>query len=89
MLAVVFLFVLAIIASWLPFLFFGYPPLDSLFEVVSAVGTVGLTSGITAPDLPATLKAILCLDMLMGRLEIVAIILLFYPRTWIGRRAAA
>ena len=87
MLAVVFLFVLAIIASWLPFLFYGFPALDSLFEVVSAVGTVGLTSGITAPDLPATLKAILCLDMLMGRLEIVAIILLFYPRTWIGRRA--
>jgi len=87
MLAVVFLFVLAIIASWLPFLFYGFPALDSLFEVVSAVGTVGLTSGLTAPDLPATLKAILCLDMLMGRLEIVAIILLFYPRTWIGRRA--
>lgn len=89
MLAVVFLFVLAIVVSWLPFLFLGLPPLDSLFEVVSAIGTVGLTSGVTDAQLPQALKAVLCLDMLMGRLEIVAVLLLFYPRTWIGRRAEA
>lgn len=87
MLGVVSLFVLVIIVSWLPFLIAGMAPLDALFEVVSAVGTVGLTSGITDAALPKVLKLILCFDMLMGRLEIVAILLLLYPRTWFGRRA--
>ncbi|MDA0652461.1 MAG: TrkH family potassium uptake protein [Proteobacteria bacterium] len=88
-LSIVFLFFIAIVTSWLPFLYFGYPPLDALFEVVSAMGTVGLSSGLTNSALPSFLKAVLCFDMLMGRLEVVAIIILLYPRTWIGRRSEA
>jgi len=72
--------------SWLPFLLLGYAPLDSLFEVVSAVGTVGLSTGIARPDLETGLKLVLCADMLLGRLEILAFLVAFSPRTWIGRR---
>jgi len=72
--------------SWFAFLACGYPAFDSLFEVVSALGTVGLSTGVTAPDLPAGLKLVLCADMLLGRLEIVAFLILFSPRTWFGRR---
>jgi len=89
MLSVVTLFALVVVLSWLPFLLFGYDPLDSLFEVVSAAGTVGLSSGISNSGLPDSLKALLCFDMLMGRLEIVAVLVLFYPRTWFGRRATS
>ena len=32
------------------------------------------------------LKLVLCVDMLMGRLEVVAVLVLFYPRNWIARR---
>jgi trk system potassium uptake protein TrkH len=64
----------------------GYAPLDSLFEVVSATGTVGLSSGITGPELPTLLKGVICADMLMGRLEIVAWLVVLNPGTWIGRR---
>jgi trk system potassium uptake protein TrkH len=32
------------------------------------------------------LKGILCLDMLMGRLEIVAFLIFFYPPTWLGQK---
>jgi trk/ktr system potassium uptake protein len=85
---IVFLFVGAIVFSWLPFLIFGYEPLDSLFEVVSAVGTVGLSSGISSQDLPSFLKGVLCVDMFIGRLEIIAVLILLYPRTWFGRRKA-
>ena len=74
--------------SWLLFLIYGYAPLDALFEVVSAMGTVGLSSGISRPDLEAPLKILLCLDMLLGRLEILALLVLLYPRTWIGKRAS-
>jgi trk system potassium uptake protein TrkH len=85
-LSIVFVFLASIGISWLVFVGMGHNPLDSLFEVVSAIGTVGLSSGISAPDLHPVLKGVLCADMLLGRLEIIAWIVLFYPRTWIGRR---
>ena len=83
---IIILFVLVIIISWLPFVFMGYDPLDSLFEVVSATGTVGLSAGVTSLALPGLLKGILCADMLLGRLEILAWLVVVYPGTWMGRR---
>ncbi len=85
-LSIVFIFLIFLGISWLIFIGMGHNPLDSLFEVVSAIGTVGLSSGISAPDLHPVLKGVLCADMLLGRLEIIAWLVLFYPRTWIGRR---
>ncbi len=82
----ILLFVGAIAVSWLPFLWFGHDPLDALFEVVSALGTVGLSSGISGPDLHPLLKGVLCADMLLGRLEIVAVLVAIAPGTWFGRR---
>jgi len=81
------LFAAVSVISWLIFLAYGHAPLDSLFEVVSALGTVGLSTGISSPELALPLKMLLCLDMLAGRLEILALLVLLYPRTWIGKRA--
>jgi trk system potassium uptake protein TrkH len=86
-LLLIVLFVGVIVVSWLPFVVYGHDPLDALFEVVSATGTVGLSVGISTPHLPLFLKMILCLDMLLGRLEIVAWLVLLYPGTWVGHRA--
>jgi trk system potassium uptake protein TrkH len=86
---VVLLYVLMIVLSWLPFLASGYDALGSLFEVVSATTTTGLSAGIASPNLPDPLRAVLCLDMLLGRLEIVAILVFLYPGTWWGRRRVA
>jgi trk system potassium uptake protein TrkH len=80
------LFVTLVALSWLPFVAMGYSPLDSLFEVVSATGTVGLSVGLTDASLPTLLKGVLCVDMLMGRLEIFAWLVLLYPGTWFGGR---
>jgi trk system potassium uptake protein TrkH len=85
-LLLILLFVVVVALSWLPFVAMGYSPLDSLFEVVSATGTVGLSMGLTSATLPALLKGILCVDMLMGRLEIMAWLVMLYPGTWVGRR---
>lgn len=82
----VVLFGLTVVLSWLPFLMLGHEPLRALFEVISAVGTVGLSAGVAAPDLHPLLKAVLCADMLLGRLEFVALLVVLYPRTWWGRR---
>lgn len=85
-LLLILLFVVVVALSWLPFVAMGYSPLDSLFEVVSAIGTVGLSVGVTSATLPALLKGILCVDMLVGRLEIIAWLVMLYPGTWVGRR---
>ncbi len=85
-LMIILLFIITVLLSWIPFLFYGYSPLDSLFEVVSATGTVGLSSGITRSAMPDFLKGILCFDMLLGRLEFVAWLVFFYYRTWFGRK---
>ncbi len=85
-LCVAALFLATVIFSWLPFVVAGFDPLDSLFEVVSATGTVGLSTGISSSELPSVLKAVLCIDMLLGRLEFFALLVLVYPRTWFGRR---
>ncbi|MEJ2469852.1 MAG: potassium transporter TrkG [Desulfuromonadales bacterium] len=85
-LMIILIFCGVVVLSWLPFLLYGYAPLDALFEVVSATGTVGLSAGVTAAGMPAVLKLILCADMLLGRLEFVAWMVFFYHRTWFGRK---
>ncbi|MCB2180535.1 MAG: TrkH family potassium uptake protein [Desulfobulbaceae bacterium] len=85
-LLLIVLFVAVVALSWLPFVAMGYSPIDSLFEVVSATGTVGLSVGLTSATLPTILKGVLCIDMMMGRLEIIAWLVLLYRGTWIGRR---
>lgn len=80
------LWALVLLFSWLVFLLYGQPPLASLFEVVSATANAGLSAGLTGPDLPAALKLVLTADMLFGRVEIIAMLVLLYPPTWLGRR---
>ena len=85
-LVLILLFFATVAWSWLIFLFMGYDALDSLFEVVSATSTVGLSTGITSAELPTSLKSVLCIDMLLGRLEFLAWIVVLNPRTWLGPR---
>jgi trk system potassium uptake protein TrkH len=85
-LQLILLFLLVIALSWLAFVIYGYPPLDALFEVVSASGTVGLSTGITRAELEPLLQAVLAADMLLGRLEIVALLVVLYPPTWFAKR---
>lgn len=85
-LVVILLFLLTVLLSWLVMVVGGQPALDALFDVVSATGTVGLSTGVTGSELPTPLKLLLCLDMLAGRLEILALLVVLYPRTWLGRR---
>lgn len=87
-LLLIILFLAIILISWLIFLTFGFEPVHALFEVCSALATVGLSSGITSHDLHPLLKAVLCINMTLGRLEIIAILVVLYPGTWIGKRMA-
>lgn len=48
---------------------------ELIFESASAQDTVGLSTGITAPDMPASVETMFILQMWLGRLEIVPVLL--------------
>ncbi|MCH9627103.1 MAG: Trk system potassium uptake protein TrkH [Chlamydiales bacterium] len=80
------LYIMVILISVFVFILMGYNFLDGLFEVVSATGNVGVSVGTISPELPSILKGVLIADMLLGRLELVTLLVLIYPKTFIGRR---
>lgn len=49
---------------------------DAIFEVATAQGTVGLSSGITGPTMPVVAELLFILQMWMGRLEIIPVLVL-------------
>ncbi|MEL6319869.1 MAG: potassium transporter TrkG, partial [Cyanobacteria bacterium J06626_14] len=57
-----------------------YTLADTLFEAASALGSAGLSVGITHPELPQLGKIVLIVLMWMGRLEIIPVLaLLIWP----------
>lgn len=54
---------------------YGYSMQDSLFEFASSLGTVGLSVGVTSPDMPVPLLWIQSAGMLLGRLEIFSVLI--------------
>lgn len=67
--------------------FFGYSFTDSLFMTASCIGCNGLGYGATGVEgsyasLPDTIKWVLTLIMLIGRLELFTFMILFLPSFW-------
>lgn len=54
----------------------GYPLRLVLFDVASALGNVGLSTGIVGPDLGGPAKITFIAVMYLGRLELLAALLL-------------
>jgi len=90
-----FLSVATVALLWVAFLFTGVVLLDLtapenftlaevLFEVASAQGNVGLSTGITGPEMAQVNKLILSFHMWIGRLEIIPV--LFFLRSLIGNK---
>jgi len=62
--------------SVLTMLFYDYTLEESLFESSSALGTVGLSTGVTNPSMPLFVKVMFIINMWAGRLEILPVIAL-------------
>ncbi|WP_319506427.1 TrkH family potassium uptake protein [uncultured Methanolobus sp.] len=82
------LYTLILVVSSFVFMTYGVNTNSSVFEVSSALSTVGLSAGVTNAAMPVILKLVLIIDMLFGRIEIIPLILLFMPGTWIKRKRA-
>ena len=54
----------------------GYSLADAVFESASAQGTVGLSTGITNPEMSPALEGVYILQMWAGRIEIIPILVL-------------
>lgn len=81
--ALLFIYVATLSGLLLHFTLHGYPVAGSLFDAVSALSTVGLSTGIVTADLPWDLQISLTVAMWLGRLEFIAVLVLLWPRNWL------
>ncbi|MEL6516524.1 MAG: potassium transporter TrkG [Pseudomonadota bacterium] len=84
--ALLAIYLFAALILWGAFYAAGHPVLPALFDAMSALSCVGLSTGVIGPELAPHLKALTILAMLLGRLEFFVLIALFLPSTWISRR---
>ena len=71
------LYLVIIAITWIIFCFYGYPPFDSLFSIISLQGNNGLDIGVLNNTLNPVLKIVSVLNMWVGRLEIYPVLVLF------------
>jgi trk system potassium uptake protein TrkH len=71
-----FLYFIFLFASWLVLMQYGYGGVNSIFEVASAQGNVGLSTGIVAPTMPPLTEIFLIMNMWVGRIEIIPVLVL-------------
>ncbi|MCD6389213.1 MAG: TrkH family potassium uptake protein [Desulfobulbaceae bacterium] len=81
-----FVYLFMLVFSMLVLSLYGFSVVDALFESASALGTVGLSAGITSAGLSSGCKVLLIFDMWAGRLEILPVLILFYPGTWLWKK---
>jgi trk system potassium uptake protein TrkH len=54
-----------------------YRPIDSIFETTSAIATTGISAGVVGPSLALELKWLFVFLMILGRIEILAFLIMF------------
>lgn len=75
--ALILLVVIIVIISSIIFTLHGFPFLNSVFESLSALMNVGLPLGIITVSLPIYLKWMIILLMVVGRIEVIPILVVF------------
>ncbi|MDR3223742.1 MAG: TrkH family potassium uptake protein [Methanobrevibacter sp.] len=70
------LYMLILVIGWLVLIFYGYDPFNALFDVTSAQGNIGLSTGIISVTMPVFAKIMIIINMWSGRLEIISLLVL-------------
>ena len=81
-------FILLLVINMLLLPLFGMSLEDAFAAFITYFSNLGVGSGATGPgaavaDLPTAVKWILSVDMLIGRLEIITLLLIFFRSTWV------
>jgi trk system potassium uptake protein TrkH len=87
LLAFAFLYVLIIFVSWGILVFSGMSFMEALVAALSSLGNTGLGFGESGPSgtftaIPAFAKWYMAFLMIVGRVEIFAVLILFVPEFW-------
>jgi trk system potassium uptake protein TrkH len=53
--------------------YYGYDPVQALFDAVSAGSNTGLSCGVASPAMPAPMKVVYIFEMWAGRLEFMSV----------------
>ena len=82
------LFMILFVVNILALTFTGMSLEDASIAFITCFSNLGMGSGATGPgaslaDLPTAAKWILSTDMLIGRLEIITVLLIFFKSTWV------
>ncbi|HWR63738.1 MAG TPA: potassium transporter TrkG, partial [Candidatus Thermoplasmatota archaeon] len=56
---------------------YGFEPVDAVFDATSALANTGLSAGVAGPPLALELKWLFILLMILGRVEILALFIMF------------
>jgi trk system potassium uptake protein TrkH len=76
-LALVILMIGIIFASSFIVSSYGFRPIDAIFETTSAIATTGISVGVVGPSLALELKWLFVFLMILGRVEILAFLIMF------------
>jgi trk system potassium uptake protein TrkH len=72
----IILYFIFLFITWAVLVQYGYDALNSLFEISSIQGCVGLSMGITSATMPQIPQAFMIFNMWIGRLEIIPVLVL-------------
>ena len=73
----IIIYLMILLISWVIMMFFTHDPINTLFDVTSTIGNVGLSTGIINGDLDTIPKILLIFLMWIGRLEILPVLITF------------
>jgi trk system potassium uptake protein TrkH len=79
-LVVIILGVVIIIGFAFAFMGYGFSMVDSIFNMTSTLSNTGLYVGVAVSALPAVLKLILTVLMIVGRIGLIALLVALFPK---------
>ncbi|MFQ6011290.1 MAG: TrkH family potassium uptake protein [Nitrososphaerales archaeon] len=82
----IFLTIFILALTTFAFLVYGFGFGDSVFEIVAALSTGGLSTGLTSQDLPLPLRWLLTTVMMLGRMEIIPFLIFVRALAHIDQR---
>ena len=85
-------FIIVFVVNVLVLTFVGMSLEDASIAFITCFSNLGVGSGATGPsasfaDLPTVSKWVLSVDMLIGRLEIMTVLLIFFRSTWVTTKS--